>query len=445
MNGFDNGKAQRKAVPRSAHSAWSAPADRADPIEVLKAQETTRIAELIPLRHERMMRSPFAFYRGAAAVMAADLAHTPASGANVQCGGDCHLANFGAYGTPERRLIFDVNDFDETLPAPWEWDVKRLAASAVLLAHDLAFNRSSGRIAAVAAARSYRETMLKCAEMTPIEVWFWRLDAQSVINALQTARVSKKLQQVATSDAGAMLDAASSRLLETTTGGIRFAENPPIVYHLPDQDPSTKSIRQAVERYRKTLRDDVRVLFERYSLIDLSLKVVGVGSVGTLCSVGLFQSGSSVLLLQVKEATSSVLEPFAGKSRYTNHGERVVAGQRLMQAASDMFLGWTKLEDGRHFYVRRFRDMKASVDFTRMRVDDLAAYASLCGAALARGHARSGDPTFIAGYLGSSAVFDEAVGDFAISYADQTMRDYGAFLEAIDQGRVSASATEKVG
>jgi uncharacterized protein (DUF2252 family) len=385
-----------------------------------------------------MMRSPFAFYRGGAAIMAADLAHTPATGAIVQAGGDCHLANFGAYGTPERRMIFDVNDFDETLPAAWEWDVKRLAASVVLLAHDLAFSRSAGRSAAVAALRAYRETMLKCAAMAPLDVWYWRLDAESVINAMQTNRVSKKLQQVASHDAAGMRDAPSPKLLDETGDEIRLGENKPLVYHLPDQDPKNESVREAVANYGSSLSDDVRVLFERYSLVDLALKVVGVGSVGTLCSIALFKSGSSLLLLQVKEAVDSVLEPYAGKSRYANHGQRVVSGQRLMQAASDMFLGWTQLADGRHFYVRSFHDMKASVDFERMRIDDLNAYARLCGAALARGHARSGDPEFIAGYLGTAVVFDEAVGDFALAYADQTIRDYGTFLAANSQSVTDA-------
>ena len=436
MTDFERGKAQRRNVPRSSHASWSPPAQRADPIDILEAQETTRIANLLPIRHERMMRSPFAFYRGSAAIMAADLSHTPTTGASVQAGGDCHLANFGAYGTPERRLIFDVNDFDETLPSPWEWDIKRLATSAVLLGYDLGFNDSTGRTAAVGATRSYRETILRCARMTPLEVWNWRLDASTVIDDLQTARVAKKLQQVATNDASAAGDAGLTKLLEKTPSGVRVAENPPLVYHLPEQDPKNEQVREAVRLYGNSLRDDIRVLFKRYDMVDLALKVVGVGSVGTLCAIALLQSGDGVLLLQVKEATASVLEPYAGKSRYFNHGERVVTGQRIMQAASDMFLGWTKLQDGRHFYVRRFHDMKAGVDFTRMRIDDLFSYASLCGAALARGHARSADPSFIAGYLGSSSIFDETIGDFAVTYAEQTKRDYGLFLDAIKQGRL---------
>lgn len=443
MTGFEEGKSRRKTVPRSSHAAWAPPADRADPVEMLEAQETTRIANLLPVRHERMMRSQFAFYRGGAAIMAADLAHTPVTGFSVQAGGDCHLANFGAYGTPERNMVFDVNDFDETLPSPWEWDVKRLAASAVLLAQDLAFKQSFGRAAAVAATRAYRETILRCAVMTPLEVWYWRLDATAVISALQSSHVSKKMQQVATHDASSG-PSANSKLLVDTNDGIRIAENPPIVYHLAENDAQNEDVREAVRLYRKSLRDDLRVLFERYQVVDIALKVVGVGSVGTLCAIALCQSeNGGQLVLQIKEATASVLEPYAGKSRYSNHGERVVTGQRLMQAASDMFLGWTQLGNERQFYVRSFRDMKAGVDFNRMQVNDLISYASLCGAALARGHARSTDPTFIAGYLGSASIFDDAVGDFAVAYAAQTAHDYGIFLEAIKDGRLSAGTAPK--
>jgi uncharacterized protein (DUF2252 family) len=358
-----------------------------------------------------MMRSPFAFFRGSAAIMAADLATTPVTGLRVQTCGDAHLANFGAFATPERNVFFDVNDFDETLHGPWEWDVKRLAASFVLAARNNGYAERSCRDAASAAVRSYRESMRALAPLTALAIWYSRVDVRDVVAALR-----------ATDERRAIAKGRAALRRQTV-------------------DKVFAKMTRVVERYRKTLRDDIRTLFDRYRVEDAVVKVVGIGSVGTICGVVLLTAGpDDALLIQVKQATASVLEPFAGASKYKNHGERVVTGQRRMQAASDIFLGWTSDDQGRDFYFRQLRDMKITVSSDGMPAPELAAYANLCGRALARAHARTGDPAAIAGYLGRSDAFDRAVVDFAVRYADQTEADHAAFVAAIKSGRLAAQS-----
>ena len=360
-----------------------------------------------------MLQSPFAFLRGAAMIMAADLSCTPKTGSLVQAGGDSHLANFGAYLTPDGSLVFDVDDFDETLHAPWEWDIKRLAASIAVAARHIGLGDKAAAKSAAAAAAAYRIHMADCADATSLQVWNSRVRAELLERAVQRARSERST-----------IERLTKRDLESR----RIIDAPPLLYHDRASRGYLSGIREIFVRYRETLRPDVRVLIDRYQFVDAAVKVVGVGSVGTRCALALLlASPEDGLLLQVKEARASVLEPYAKIGRYANQGERVVAGQRLMQAMPDIFLGWTRDETGRDYYVRHFRDVKASAEVDAMGAADLIAYAALCGRALARAHARSGDPCVIAGYLGSGGVFDRAIATFALRYADQTERDFEAF------------------
>ncbi|HZT12555.1 MAG TPA: DUF2252 domain-containing protein [Candidatus Baltobacteraceae bacterium] len=429
MAGYEAGRQARKRVARSAH-AEVALAPHRDPVGQIRAQNEQRIQWLVPLRNERMSQSAFAFFRGTAAVMAADLAHTPVTGAIVQVCGDCHLANFGLFATPERNVIFDLNDFDETLPAPWEWDVKRLATSGVLAARELGAPERIARRTAVDTVRAYREQMRVIANASPLDIWFRRVDARAFLAAIdpQQARVIQRKQR----DAAARGEHVPPAYVANRSGKLRFVENPPLLHHLPHNDPLRGRAREGLRKYQSTLRDDTRALLSRYHVRDAAIRVVGVGSIGTHCAIVLFQAGpNDVLILQMKEAAASVLEPYAGASKYANHGARVVAGQRLMQAASDMFLGWLQLEGGQHYYVRRFRDRKANANLERLGERQLFEYAALCGRTLALAHARSGDPAFIAGYAGSSTRFDEAVADFAVGYANRAQADFTAFIRSL--------------
>ena len=429
MKSYAAGRAARAQVPRSKHAEVRLAPNR-NPCDVIAQQNAQRIQWLIPIRNERMSSSPFAFYRGTAAIMAADLAQTAVTGSIVQACGDCHLANFGLFGTPERNVIFDLNDFDETLPAPWEWDVKRLVTSAVLAARELGASESDARRAALATVRSYRLDMRALANASPLDIWFRRVDASTFLSVLdpQQARTIERKQR----DAAQRGEHIPPAYVANRSGKLRFVENPPLLHHLPHNDPLRGRAREGLRKYTATLRDDTERLFRRYHMRDAAIRVVGVGSVGTHCAIVLFQGGpDDALVLQMKEACASVLEPYAGASKYANHGQRVVAGQRLMQAASDMFLGWLRLDGGQHYYVRRFRDRKANANLERLPPKQLFQYASLCGSTLALAHARSGDPAFIAGYLGSSMRFDEALADFAIGYADQAQRDYGLFVQSL--------------
>lgn len=433
------GKALRKQVPRESHAAWSPTVGRPDPVALLQAEDVSRIPELLPVRYGRVSASPFTFLRGSAIVMANDLAATPATGLIVQACGDAHLSNFGGYGTPERNLVFDLNDFDESLPAPWEWDVKRLAASIIVASRDNGFQAADAANSARAAVRSYRERMAMFAPMSYLDVWYTRINAADAAANLPKA-AKKRMERTAKKAVHRNNLQALAKMTVVVDGEIRIADDPPIIVHHTDQLVGDH-LPEMATAYRSSLHDEISELLSRYSFVDSARKAVGVGSVGTRCYIVLMQGNhdQDPLFLQIKEAGPSVLEPFAGKSTYGNHGQRVVHGQRQTQAASDIFLGWGSLK-GIDFYVRQLRDMKVSAEVSLMEPEQLSQYAGLCGWALARAHARTGDPALIAGYLGGSDAFDEAIVTFAIAYADQTERDHGALMAAIKSGKVTAQS-----
>jgi uncharacterized protein (DUF2252 family) len=422
------GKALRVKVPRTSHSLWEPDPNRPDPVALIEASSLGRLPQFVPVRYARMLQSPFAFYRGSANIMAYDLSRQAKTGLIVQACGDCHLMNFGAYATPERNLVFDVNDFDETLPAPWEWDVKRLAASFVVAGRYMKLTAAQCERAALAAAQAYRSGIFAYSRKGALEIWYSRIDAADV-PLLGTRRADR-----APANAAEFIVPKLTALVE---GHRELVQRPPLMVRLPVNPIEAAEL---VACYRDTLRDDFRYLFDRYRFADSALKVVGVGSVGTRCSVVLMTaSDDDALLLQVKEALPSVLEPYAEKSGFANHGQRVVTGQRLMQAASDVFLGWTRTDSGHDFYIRQLRDMKSAVKVENLDADELVRYAGVCGAAIARAHARSGDPAKIGGYLGRADTFDRALAEFAKRYADQTERDYEAFKKAAESGRIVAA------
>jgi len=432
------GRGLREVAPRKSHAPWKASKNRPDPITLLIESDAGRIPNLLPIRYGRMKQSPFAFMRGAAALMAFDLAKTPRSGLRVQACGDCHIMNFGAFATPERNLIFDINDFDETLPAAWEWDVKRLTAS-IEIAGRAAGDKSRHREdAARAAVRSYREHLGEYATMPSLEVWYQRIDFQELIDRVPEPKDRKRDKRA---DEKARRNTVPTSLLPSMSGkNARIKDHPPLIYHQAAQRTAAY-MRRAVatfRRYRESLAASQRVLFDRFELLDIALKVVGIGSVGTFCEVALFRDEQDApLFLQIKEARASVLEPYAGRSVFATHGQRVVNGQRLMQSASDIFLGWmVGLQRGRHFYVRQLRDIKIAMPVDTKDPEDLKYFGQACGWALALAHARTGDPAMITGYLGSSDAFDDAIVKFAKGYADQTERDYDALLKAIKRGRI---------
>jgi uncharacterized protein (DUF2252 family) len=426
----------RRQVPFAALAAWNAPLDRRDPVETLIDQGKSRIPELLPVRYARMKTDPFAFLRGAAAVMAADLGAMPATGLRVQSCGDCHLANFGGYASPEGTPVFDINDFDETLPAAFEWDVKRLAASLVVAARAANMpEHDCGHLARLA-ARDYRRHMARLAPMPPLDAWSTRIDLAGAIADVDTHKIRRNLEK----RLAANLTSAKAHfgLVEQHGGAWRIREKLPLVHHLSRHELHAKD---AFASYARTLQEDRRVLVQRYHLRDVAFKVVGVGSVGTFCAIGLLISDDGApLLLQIKEAQASVFAPYAGASDYANHGRRVVVGQRMLQAATDIFLGWTAVPvDGRYFYIRRLKDSRLADVGTRLEAA-LPFYAALCGRTLARAHARAGDAVAIAAYLGDGNEFDKAIAGFAVAYADQTERDWHAFLAAIAAGRITADA-----
>ena len=433
------GKSLRETVSRDSHAGWKAPKDRRDPIDLLVESNEGRMAELIPIRFGRMMQSPFTFYRGSAAVMAADLATTAQSGLRVQACGDAHLLNFGGFATPERQIVFDINDLDETLPAPWEWDVKRLTASVVIAGQYLRLTETESARAAEATVRSYRQRMADYSSMRALEVWYDTIGIDDVMEVLDDRAREVVKQRLAKAEEKSSPEFVFPKLVEHRGSEPRFKEDPPLIFH-PSVEMApgvTTAFREPLERYRASLPDHVRVLFDRYHLCDMAVKVVGIGSVGTMCAVGLWIAAEDdPLFLQVKEAQASVLEPYAGKSIYENHGQRVVCGQRLMQSASDIFLGWSTGVTGRSVYVRQLRDVKISAMIEDWDIDMLREYGKLCGWALAKAHARSGDAAKIAGYMGASATFDDAICEFAVEYADQNQRDYRAFIKAVREGRL---------
>jgi uncharacterized protein (DUF2252 family) len=435
-----SGKALRDKVPRPSHAKWSAPSGRPDPIDVLKDSDQGRVPELLPIRYARMRQSPFAFYRGAAAVMAWDLAKTPATGLRVQACGDCHAANFGGFASPERRLLFDINDFDETLRAPWEWDVKRLAASVELGSREIGISSGRCHDAVLTMAEAYRERMREYAWMRALDTWYACVDAEVFIEQARTKAARVRWQHLEEKAKLQTADHIFPKMAETVNGRTRIVDHPPLIYHPKSSEVIRKGVTAMFHWYRETLPSERRIILDRYHIVDVARKVVGVGSVGTRCAVALLMAGErDPLLLQFKEARASVLEPYAGKSRYENHGERVVTGQRMLQAASDVFLGWTRDDEGRDYYFRQLRDMKMKVDLERITKGDWFEYAEICGWTLARAHARTGDAAIIGGYLGKNDRFDSAIADFAGDYADQTERDHAALVKAIRAGRVRAT------
>src|ERR1700730_16872864 len=442
----ERGKTARAEVPRESHAEVAPPSDRPDPLGLLEEQAETRVPELVPVRWGRMMVSPFTFYRGAALPMASDLATTPVSGLAVQACGDANLSNFGMFGSAERRLVFDVNDFDETLPGPWEWDVKRLAASLEVGARENAVPRNDRREIVTAAVAGYRQAMRSFAGMTNLDVWYAHADLDqmraqfdSQLRARQRKAVDKGLAKARTRDS--MQEVA--KLTQMVDGRPRIIAD--LIPGQADRTGFESQLKDLIGKYRRTLETDRRFLLEQFEFADMARKVVGVGSVGTRCWILLMlgRDDSDPLFLQVKEAEASVLSRFVGASKYTNQGQRVVAGQRLMQASSDIFLGWQRTEAGldgkpRDFYVRQLRDWKFSVAIETMVPRGMRMYGHLCGWTLARAHARSGDRIAIASYLGGSDVFDKAITQFAAAYADQNERDYKSLVDAVASGRITA-------
>ena len=447
------GKAARAEVPRSSHREWRPAADRPDPVAVLERQAATRVSQLIPLRHGRMLATPFTFFRGAAAIMAADLAGSPESGFSVQACGDAHLSNFGAFAAPDRRLVFDVNDFDETLPGPWEWDVKRLAASIAVGGRDRGFGRAERRRIVRAAVARYRQSMRRLAAASNLDAWYTRLEVEGIAQRF-SADVSRKQRKTFERNVAKARAKDSMRAFNKLThevgGELRIISDPPLIVPLDELvDPAERGdvegrVRAILEQYRTTISEDRRYLFDGYRYVHAAMKVVGVGSVGTRAWIVLMlgRDDQDPLFLQIKEAQESVLEPHTAPSRFSHHGERVVQGQRLTQAASDVFLGWVTATgiDGedRDFYVRQLWDWKGSAQVELMSPRGLTAYGQVCGATLARAHARSGDRIAIGAYLGRKPSFDDAITEFAEAYADQNERDYEALMEAVGDGRIVA-------
>ena len=441
------GKALREKCPRTAQAEWKTRSKSQDIIKLLEESDADRIPGLIPVKYQRMSVSPFTFYRGAAIIQARDLANARVSGITVQACGDCHLANFGGFATPERALVFDINDFDETFPGPWEWDVKRLGASLVLAARDRSFSKTIADEAVRAAAASYRDGMAEFAEMTVLETWYARVTIDSLKEHFRkdpdmSARLSAKQKQARSQNSEAVVP----KLTAVENGRRKIRDNPPVIYHMHEFTSDFEKQRlKFTDEYKQSLQADRRRLYERYRYQDSAVKVVGVGSVGTRCYLSLLLADEDdPLFLQFKEARRSVLEPPGAKSRYANQGFRVVEGIHVMQAASDIFLGWSRTK-GHDYYVRQFRDMKVSAEVDTFRPSTLVGYAIMCGWALARAHAKAGDAAMIAGYLGSTDQFDDALAQYSRAYANQAERDYEVFQSAIRSGRLSTEPAKGAG
>jgi uncharacterized protein (DUF2252 family) len=439
------GKALRGKAPRSSHAAWSPDPERPDPIRLLEAANSTRLEHLVPIRLGRMALSPFAFYRGSADIMAHDLAKTPVSGIRAQLCGDAHLSNFGVYASPERRQLFDINDFDETLAGPWEWDVKRLAASVVLAARQNGYSAQESKQAVVRCMQRYRESMQQFALMNHLVVWYSHLDEETILAMARGKDLKQRVERASARASKRTRLETFPKLAEVVDGQYRIKDEPPLISHYDPLHPGKDDLdtdegRAMVKEYLMSLPEERRVIAMHYLPLDVAQKVVGVGSVGTRCAIVLALGGAEgddPLFMQIKEAQASVLEPSLGASPYKNHGQRVVVGQRLMQATSDIFLGWTTF-NGRDYYVRQLRDMKLSAEVEAMVPVEFTAYVGLCAATLARAHARTSDPAQISGYLGNKDTFDQAIADFAEALADQAERDHAALLAAIKEGRVQA-------
>jgi uncharacterized protein (DUF2252 family) len=437
----EEGKSLREKIPRESHAEWDVASDRSDPVKVIKESSEGRLQHLIPIRYGRMSKSVFTFYRGTASLMAMDLVRTPASGIRVQACGDCHLSNFGLFATPERNLAFDINDFDETLPAPFEWDIKRLAASFSIAALDNRFSDKDCKAITRSCVQAYREAMEKFSTMKVLDVWYSKFDMDAFVASAPDAEAKRNRERIVKEARANVADYVFPKITEVHEGRRHIVDQIPLVYHPPPEDKVPELAMDALQMYRETLPFERQVLLDRYHIEDIAMKVVGVGSVGTWCGVALFMAEEDdPLLLQVKEARPSVLAPYAGKSKFDHQGERIVVGQRLMQSASDMMLGWMT-GSGKYkkqFYIRQLRDMKFSLDISILKPVQLSRYAGICGWTLARAHARSGDPSVIAGYLGKSDTFDRAIETFSGRYADQTKRDYELFTGAIESGEIEA-------
>jgi len=446
------GLSWRETAPIEGHASYDSNRRRKSPVGILRAQDDARVKELVPIRYGRMSESVFRFYRGSAAIMAYDLSSQKWTPGHTQICGDAHLSNFGVFASPERDLVFDVNDFDETLPGPFEWDVKRLVASIVLASRDRGFKRKEARVAVRAALQAYRNTIAELAQLGTLDIWYTKVDEQVLLNAINEmgkdqVKVKGKALKSATKKATTSFDAArrktsmraARKLTEVVDGHYQFREEPPLLSRSAMTPEYRRRVQKAFSGYRATLPDDRRRLLERFRLVDMAQKVVGVGSVGTRAGILLFEGRNTAdpLVMQFKEATSSVLEAYLGASEATQHGQRVVEGQRYMQAASDIFLGWVRGERGRDFYIRQLHDMKGSVDAETILPFGLTAYARLCGATLARAHARGGDVVAIDAYIGTDGAFTESLEEFAQVYADQAEQDYGQLKQAIADGKIA--------
>jgi uncharacterized protein (DUF2252 family) len=440
------GKALRDKCPRDAHAGWKPPHNRPDPVRLVLRADQGRLPDLLPLRHGRMVQSPFTFYRGSALAMADDLAGTPSTGVRVQCGGDSHLVNFRGLATPERQVIFAINDLDETLPAPWEWDLKRLATSFVIACRDNGLSESVARDAVLTCVRSYREHMAEFADMKVLELWYFAVDAEMLIAGVKDAGIRRSaIKNLAKARESSTSEGLFPKLVGDSGGSPIFKDQLPSIFHWKGHSPGEINpiVREIFVRYRETLAPANRMLLDRYEIKDAAVKVVGVGSVGTACSMMLLMADKGdPLILQLKEARASVLEAYAGKSAFPNHGQRVVNGHRLMQPSSDIFLGWTEGRLGRHYYVRQLRDIKMKFPVETFDAARMHVFADCCGYTLALSHARSGAPAVISGYLGKSDVFDKALAAFSVAYADQNEKDHAALARAIRDGKVKAVIEE---
>ncbi|MGA7414472.1 MAG: DUF2252 domain-containing protein [Bryobacteraceae bacterium] len=436
------GKALRDKCPRASHAAWTPPHDRPDPVQLVLKADKGRLPDLLPLRHGRMALSPFTFYRGSALAMADDLSGTPATGLRVQCGGDSHLVNFRGLATPERQVIFAINDLDETLPAPWEWDLKRLAASFVIACRDNGLTESDAKDAVLTCVRSYREHMAEFGEMKVLEQWYFAVEAEMLIASVKDAAIRRSaIKNLSKARESSTSEGVFPKLVDDSDGSPIIKEQPPTIFHWKGHAPGEihPDVKLVFDRYRESLSPQNRFLLGRYQLKDAALKVVGVGSVGTACSLLLLMADTGdPLILQVKETRASVLEEYVGASVFPNHGQRVVNGHRLMQPASDIFLGWSEGRLGRHYYFRQLRDVKIKFAVETFAAAKMTFFAECCGYSLALSHARSGDAAAISGYLGKSDEFDKAIAIFSMSYADQNERDHAVLKRAIKGGKVKA-------
>jgi uncharacterized protein (DUF2252 family) len=441
------GKALHKTCPRKAHAAWKAADGRPDPVQLVLDAERGRLPDLLPLRHGRMARSAFTFYRGSALAMASDLASTPSTGVHVQCCGDAHLCNFGGFATPERKVIFAINDLDETLPAPWEWDVKRLAASFVVACRDNGLKDGVAKDVVMTCVGAYRESMAEFSQMKTLELWYYAMNADELVANIKDHKIRKRgLKRLKKERGKSIAEDIFPKLVETKGEKPIIKDELPTIFHNEANPAGTvaPALKQAFAAYRNTLAHAYQSLLDRYQLKDVAMKVVGIGSVGTSCAVLLLMaSEGDPLFLQVKEARASVLEPYAGASVFPHHGQRIVNGYRLMQPASDMFLGWTVGLEKRHYFVRQLRDIKISIRVETFGAAEMDLYATWCGRALALSHARSGWSTMLSGYMGKNDSFDQAIADFSVAYADQNEKDHSALESAVRRGKVKAVIEEE--